>query len=177
MPKARAGASQALSPGGQEVGEAGGSRSAPRRPSFWPVRSGARGQGGAAVSTAPRGRPGRNGPPPSALPGPGHDPRGSLLQACCRDHPSPAATSARRGPARPVCGSAVSPPKSGKCPAMRAPGSGPRCPPYPPPPSRRRRSSRVPQPRWAAYTPRKLGGGGGEPREGWGGPSWVRESP
>ncbi|XP_036202695.1 uncharacterized protein C16orf74 homolog [Myotis myotis] len=51
--------------------------------------------------------------PPRALPGPGHDPRCSLLQAGCRDHPSPAATSSRTGPARPVCGSAVSPPKSG----------------------------------------------------------------
>lgn len=67
--RGRAGVSQPLSPraGG---GKAGESRSAPRRPGFWPVRSGARGQGGAAVSTAPRGRPGRNGPqrPPRPRP-------------------------------------------------------------------------------------------------------------
>ncbi|XP_074172109.1 uncharacterized protein C16orf74 homolog [Rhinolophus sinicus] len=59
-------------------------------------------------------RPGRSGP--SALPGPGHDPRCSLLQARRRGPQSPAAaatTCAREGPVRPGRGSAVSPPGSG----------------------------------------------------------------
>ncbi|XP_045675083.1 uncharacterized protein C16orf74 homolog [Phyllostomus hastatus] len=108
-------------------------RSARVPPSSGPVQSGARGLGGAAVSTASRGREGavggrraraaaavrsagRGETAPSALPGPGHDPRCSLLQAGCRGHPSPAAaaaTSSRAGPERPGQGSAVSPPGSG----------------------------------------------------------------
>ncbi|XP_039744447.1 uncharacterized protein C16orf74 homolog [Pteropus medius] len=98
----------------------------PYRPSSGPVRSGTRGQGGAAASTAPRGRGGGGGRRALAagarsagrggLPGRGCDSRCSLLQARRRGPQSPAAASsasARAGPVRPGRGSAASPPGSG----------------------------------------------------------------
>lgn len=93
-------------------------------------------------------RPGRSGS--SALAGPGHDPRCSLLQVRRRGPPSPAAaaaTSSRAGPVCPRRGSAVSPPGSGECPSLCARGAWTALP-NPPhsTPSRRRCSSREPQP-------------------------------
>lgn len=130
-------------------------------------------------------RPGRSGP--SALPGPGHDPRCSLLQARRRGPQSPAAaatTCAREGPVRPGRGSAVSPPGSGECPPPRAPGCLDRdAQPTPLHPFHKKVLFPRPQLGSAASTPRKLQrregrapGRGGGPRGGRG-PSRARASP
>lgn len=150
------------------------------RPRARPVQSGARGRGGAAGSTAPRGRgggggrrargglperrPGRSGGP-HALPGPGHDPRCSLLQTRRPGPRSPAtaAASTRAGPVHPGRGSAVSPPGSGECPVPLAPRClAPRCPSTP---SRARRAPREPQPTKRRPRPTGFGGGKGAPLE------------